>query len=255
MTVERNDYDVVADLYDAFVQIDFDLEFFRQLARDCGGPLLELMAGTGRATRALHEGCSDLTCVDLSLEMLRVLRGKLADRTPAPLVVCADVRALPLADARFEMAVIPFNSFAELTWPEDQRAGLAEVNRVLAPGGTFVCTLHNPAVRRRTLDGQTRERGSFELEDGGRLQLIVRGTLDDATGLAVSEQTYRLYDPAGSLRDERRQTVRFALLTRDGFVDLADGAGFEPTELAGDYDGSPFADDSTYMIWRLKKRG
>ncbi|NIR40656.1 MAG: class I SAM-dependent methyltransferase, partial [Actinobacteria bacterium] len=58
---EPNDYDTVADLYDAFVQIDFDLEFFRRLARGCGGPLLELMAGTGRATRALHDGCPELT--------------------------------------------------------------------------------------------------------------------------------------------------------------------------------------------------
>lgn len=251
---EANDYDGVADLYDAYVRADFDLRFFRDLARECDGPVLELMAGTGRVTRTLYAERSDLTCVDISLDMLRVLRNKAADLTPAPSVICADLRALPLRAEHFGLAVIPFNSFAELTRPEDQRAALFAIARALRPGGTFVCTLHNPEVRARTLDGQERRHGPFELEGGRRLEMAVRGRVE-ATGLAASDQTYRTFDSTGALVDERRQTVRFALLTRTGFTERVEAAGLEVVRLAGDYDGAPFSDDSPYMIWWLEKRG
>ena len=42
------DFDQVADLYDSYVQVDFDVEFWRQEAATTGGKVLELMCGTGR---------------------------------------------------------------------------------------------------------------------------------------------------------------------------------------------------------------
>ncbi len=250
-----NNYDSVADLYDAYVRVDFDLAFFQELARNSAGPILELMAGTGRVTPALHQGRSGLTSVDLSRRMLRVLRRKHECLEPPPWVVCADVRRLPLDGDRFDLAVIPFNSFSELTGRQDQQSCLSEVSRVLAPGGVFICTLHNPEVRRNTLDGQAREHGPFELDDGLSLRLSVRGTVDDETGIAASEQTCRLFDESGALHSERRQTVRFALLTRSAFAERAEDAGLEVVELLGDYDGSPYSKDSPYMIWRARRRG
>lgn len=249
-----NDYDPVADLYDAYVRVDFDLDFFRGRVAASPGPVLELMAGTGRVTRAIVPTHPQIICVDLSLEMLRVLCGNLG--TPAGLgVVCADVRSLPFARDRFGLAIIPFNAFAELTGGDDQGRALVEIHRVLAPRGELIVTLHNPTVRRRSLDNEERLLGEYELDPGRRLRVWARGWLEASSGIAVSRQTYRVSSVDGETELERVWEVRFAIIGAEAFTRHAEAAGFEVVELLGDYDGSPFApEDSPYMIWTLGKR-
>ena len=43
-------YAHVAALYDAAIQVDFDLPFYLEQARGLSGPILELMCGTGRVS-------------------------------------------------------------------------------------------------------------------------------------------------------------------------------------------------------------
>ena len=253
-TMTTSDYGPVADLYDAYVRVEFDLDFFAERARRRSGALLDLMAGTGRVSRVLWRGDRRLTCVDRSLKMLRVLRRRFRDRKPGPEIVCADIRALPLAADHYALAVIPFNSFAELTSPEDRSRALHEVRDVLAPGGRLICTLHNPAIRMRTLDGEPRLLGRYELPRRRKLEVRVRGSLDARTGLARSEQRLRVYGSGGELDEERVQVVDFALITQADFLSLAGAEGFETEELLGDYDGSAFRPGtSPYMIWTLVK--
>ena len=63
-------FDEVADLYDAYVNVDLDIRFFIQEARRVGGKTLELMCGTGRVSIPLLQAGVDLTCVDCSKHML-----------------------------------------------------------------------------------------------------------------------------------------------------------------------------------------
>ena len=74
----HNDYYKVAHLYDRYVQVDLDFEFFREYAGSCFGPVLELMAGTGRVSKAIFDCCPNLTCVDISRKMLRRLSSESA---------------------------------------------------------------------------------------------------------------------------------------------------------------------------------
>jgi hypothetical protein len=48
------DYSKFAALYDALVTDASDVEFFVRAAREARGPILELMAGTGRARAGLE---------------------------------------------------------------------------------------------------------------------------------------------------------------------------------------------------------
>lgn len=251
---EPNDYGAVASLYDAYVGADFDLEFFRERVARAPGRVLELMAGTGRVTGALQGATRGLTCVDRSAPMLRVLRGKLGARLGSVVVICADVRALPCKADAYTLALIPFNSFAELTGSEDRRRTLREIHRVLRAGGQLICTLHNPVVRRGSLDGRRRQLGDCDLGDGRRLEILVEASVDAASGLARSLQTFRLYDASGELEEERLQVVRFVLLTATEMEAEAGAAGFRVVERLGDYDGSPYEETvSPYMICTLEK--
>jgi len=58
------DYDRVADLYDDYVRVGFDVPFFLNAARQAAGGVLELMSGTGRVSRPPHRSQPSTAIVD-----------------------------------------------------------------------------------------------------------------------------------------------------------------------------------------------
>jgi SAM-dependent methyltransferase len=245
-------WDSVASLYDLYVTATFDVPFFLAEAKAAGGPVLELMSGTGRVSLPLVEAGVPLTCVDASGEMLRRLRQKLSAGGLEATVVQGDVRQLDLANT-FDLAILPFHSFSELVDPSDQHAVLAAVHRHLRRGARFICTLHNPSVRRTSVDGQPRLVGKFPLEGEGSLLLWSASRFAGQDGVVEGVQVYQEYDARGVLRRQRMLDMRFALIGRDEFEQRAGGAGFRVAGLYGDYDRSPFEmDSSPYMIWILE---
>jgi SAM-dependent methyltransferase len=245
-------WDAVASLYDAYVTVTFDVPFFLGEAKAAPGPVLELMAGTGRVSLPLVEAGVPLTCVDASREMLSRLRGKLSERGLTATVVQADVRTLDLGQM-FDLAILPFNSFSELAEPSDQELVLACVYRHLHTGAKFICTLHNPIVRRKSVDGQPRLVGRYSLDEGTLLLWSTSRYSADG-GVVEGVQVYEEYDSDGVLRRQRMLDMRFALIERQDFEQRAIHAGFRVTELYGDYDRSPFLPDtSPYMIWILQR--
>ncbi len=245
-------WDTVASLYDSYVTVTFDVPFFLEEAKAASGPVLELMAGTGRVSLPLIEAGVPLTCVDASGAMLSRLRGKLQERGLSATVVQADVRTLELPNM-FALAILPFHSFSELLQSSEQEIALACVYRHLHTGGKFICTLHNPSVRRRSVDGQPRLVGRYLLDKG---TLLLWSTLQYSADAGVVEgvQVYEEYDSHGVLSRQRMLDMRFAMIERQDFERRAVHAGFRVIELYGDYDRSPFLPDtSPYMIWILQR--
>ena len=247
-----NEYDEVAHWYDVYVRADKDLSYFRDAAREATA-VLDLMAGTGRVSLAMAAATGGtVTCVDRSAGMLCELQQKALGATSVR-VICADVCDLPLR-AGFDLVVIPFNSLAEVVTGVHQRRVIAEIWRVLEPGGLFICTLHNPRVRRRTLDGMPRVLGTFELPDATRLEITMAGSVDAVGRIARSEQKYRRFDAEGAVVEEQAQIVRFALITRGELEAMANDQGFEVETLHGDYGRSGFdSEHSPFMIWRFRR--
>ncbi len=249
---EANDYGPVARLYDLYVQTDLDLHFFRQEVERASGPVLELMAGTGRVTCGILGTAQTLTCLDVSLPMLGVLKNKLVGGQ-VPHVVCGDVRRLPFR-RHFHLAIIPFNSFSELTEEADQRSALLEINRVLIHGGRLICTLHNPAVRARAIEHGRRLISECSLpSEEGSLEVWIEESPDADAKTVECEQTFLLYDGNGGLKDRQTMGLRYSLIGEAEFAELAASAGFEVTDLFGDYERRRFDPDaSPYMIWVLR---
>ena len=99
--------------------------------------------------------------IDTAPAVVAAARANLRRRGDPGTLVAADVRALPFADGAFGLVL----SGSTLDHFEDRRdllAGLAELARVLAPGGTLALTLdnpHNPVLGlRRSLGWLSRRR-------------------------------------------------------------------------------------------------
>jgi SAM-dependent methyltransferase len=247
------DYDRVADVYDLYVTSDLDVTFYVEEADSVRGRVLELMCGTGRVSVPLLEAGVDLTCVDASEGMLALLKETLRARKLEARVLRADVRHLDLGE-EFDLALIPFHSFSELVPPQDQELTLRATHGCLKEGGLLICPLHNPPIRARSADGALRLNGTFPTADGGLLVVSGFETLDEGSGVVERVQLYEFFDASNNLRVKRVLPMRFALIDRNGFAELAEAAGFAPVALYGDYERNEYLEASSpFMIWILEK--
>ena len=247
-------YDQVSELYDACIQVDFDIPFFLEEAQRVTGPVLELMAGSGRVSLPLIDASVPLTCVDFSAGLVDILRRKLAERAQSADLHVQDVRDLALG-RKFDLVFIPFHSFTEVTDLADEERVLCHVADHLADGGRFICTLHNPAVR---LTAVTRPYGLWlkrPLPDAqGTVLLWGTQSHDPATDLVTVLEFFEVYDPANVMRARHMVELTFRLLQRAQFEAMAARAGLVVEALYGDYERAAFDESSSpFMIWVMHK--
>jgi ubiquinone/menaquinone biosynthesis C-methylase UbiE len=103
---------------------------------DLGGEALEVGPGFGATTRVLARRPGSLTVVELSESCYKRLRRELGDDVE---VVRADATAMPFADDHFS-GVACFTMLHHVPSRAKQDRLLAEVFRVLRPGGVFAGT-------------------------------------------------------------------------------------------------------------------
>ena len=140
----RRSYDVVADDYDRLLEGAFDrlplekalLAAFAELVGP-GAVVVETGCGTGEVTRRLHRLGLRVVATDLSTGMLRVARR----RDPDAALAAAALDALPLADASVDGAAC---WYVLQHVPDDAvDDSLAELHRVVRPGGTVLLGFHS----------------------------------------------------------------------------------------------------------------
>ena len=130
-------YRTVAPFYDHELAGRGDEAFWRALGhRFAGRAILELGAGTGRATALLAAGRAAVVGVDVSPEMLARAQQRLAGMRSVHLVL-ADMRAVAFTRP-FDLVVAADDPFSHLTTEPGRRAALACAADALAHGGRFV---------------------------------------------------------------------------------------------------------------------
>ena len=134
------------------------------LLSGASGRVIEIGAGTGlNLERYPARGIESLLLVEPELHKARTLAGR-AEASGRPVeVVRATAEALPFPDDSFDTAVV---TLCLCTVP-DPEAALAEIERVLIPGGTLLFMEHVRSDRRWLGRLQDRLRGAWAaLADG-----------------------------------------------------------------------------------------
>jgi SAM-dependent methyltransferase len=101
-----------------------DLELWRELAREAGGPVLDVGAGTGRVALDLAAHGVDVTALDAEAELLDALEQRAATASP-PLTVptlAADARDFAIPDRRFALIIVPMQTLQLLPGADDRAA-------------------------------------------------------------------------------------------------------------------------------------
>ena len=230
--------------------MDFDVPYFVDEATKVRGQVLELACGTGRVSLPLIQAGVDLTCVDISAEMLAVLHRKMKDAGLAAQTICANICELTPVE-QYDLILFPFHSFAEIVGRSRQQKVIDFVCASLNPRGTFICTLLNPPVHRQAVDGKPHVVGRYSVGDK---TLAVSGISRGGDPVVQREQYFELYSDSGNLISKQSMDMTYELVDSQDFLHMVESQGFETVSQYGDYLRSPFdPEESAVIVWKLIK--
>lgn len=202
-----------------------------------GSRVLDLACGAGRHLDAFSARGVEGVGLDLSAHLLGRARQASGDR----LLVRSDMRRIPFRPETFHVVTSFFTSFGYFTRDEDNLQVLAEVRRVLRPGGTFLLDFLNA----HRVVGALRPRDRQVIQ--GREVIQERRLLD---GGRYVEKRIRIANDDPSEEDAEARTFieRVRLYRPSELSALLEDAGFEVVERFGDYQGGRLGQDSPRVI-------
>ncbi len=234
-------------------------ELLRVIAGEASGrPVLDLGVGGGRTVRALLSVSTDYVGVDYEPKMVDVCR----QRFPEQRFETGDARDLhQFADASFFLVVFSCNGLGMISHA-GRLAALAEIHRVLEPGGAFLFSTHN----QNSKDHDDRSLRLPPLEPALNPIRLAFRTLRFARDMAERIYNRRRY----AVREER--AGEYSIINDEChnygtmlyYITLANQraqlvrAGFEPDALAYDLSGNRIeteSRDSSITLLARKPRG
>ena len=241
------------------------MPFWRNIALHCGGAVLELGCGTGRISLPLGRAGVPLVGIDRSTPMLarartRVRRARLTSRVH---LIRGDIRYLPFESAAegmesrslhgdraqahggFSMVLAPYGLLQSLLRDRDLKATLAEVRRVLRPGGTFGIELVADLPSWKEYRQRVSLTGWRNRPGGSHVTLVETVRQDRKHGLTIFDQEFT--ERRGRQRRVRKFALSFRTLSVPQMARRLEKAGFEVTALLGDYRGAPW--DPRADVW------
>ena len=227
-----------------------DVGFWRRLALNHSGPVLELGSGTGRVTFPLAREGISVVGIDRSAEMLaRAERRRRRVRHRYLIqLVRGDIRYLPFRAHTFALAIAPYGILQSLLNERDLAATLTAVTRVLSPGATFGLEM--------VADLPSWKEYSKRVSLRGRRGAIAHVTLvesvrqDRARKLTIFDQEF--VERRGRSISKRRFRLAFRTIGVRQMKDRLEKAGLEVSALLGDYRGGPW--DPRAEAWIILAR-
>jgi len=235
------------------------LELLPRLAPLTGaaaGPILDLGCGDGRHLRWLAAAGHEVVGLDLSPHLLAAA---LARQGTRPLtLVRGDMRCLPFADGRCAAVLSLFTAFGYFGPPAANGQPVAEVARVLRPGGHwFLDYFDGDRVRAELGSGQPqvrdRELDCLQVRETRRYLVERRQVIKDVRLTARSGQETAAA-AVGVGPEGLRYAEEVAVFTLAELDALAGGHAMVRVAAAGDYDGAPLGAGSRWILVYRKEQ-
>jgi len=237
--------DIAADLFDDLHQGSADVQLVLELAREAGGPILELACGTGRCLIPLIRAGFDVVGLDLAPPMLERLQTKVSQEPEevrhraTTLVADGSSFSLPL---RFGLAFMVADAFGQIPAKQQQESLAVNVFDHLRAGGVFVIDTFHPDIHRLLERGRSERtaRGyqvvSEDIDHDRANQVFIVRTSYSLDGHTVSQIEWPL-----------RYSFRFEL------EHLLEKVGFTIEAVWGNHRREPVRDDTRRLFVVARK--
>lgn len=249
--VKSINFDKVSDIYDYYVNVDFDIPFYLNETKNCDSEILELMCGTGRVSIPLLESGKKMTCIDYSKGMLETFSKKIDRFKDKVKLIEMDVTQLDLK-RKYKMIILPFHSISEITSSEKQFDALECISKHLEENGTFILTLQNPNKRLKQADGSLRILGEFPIDNSRKAILSSMNQYDEKEKVVNGYQFYEIYNNSNVLIEKRCLKIQFKPLSDKELKSMIERLNLKIVETYGDYSYSEFNDQtSDFIIYKI----
>lgn len=233
-----------------------EIPFYLELARQTGGPVLDLACGTGYLTIPLAQSGLSAVGVDLAPEMLDHARSK-SGNLPIEWAL-ADCRTFDL-ERQFKLVTMTGNAFQEFRTRADLEALLETVRRHLAPDGLFSFDTRFPQMSDlltpESLSGEWSPETpwrTFEDEHGRMVNVSTQQRYDAISQIAEYVVLRRWQEAGQEQTLTERAVLRF--IFPQEMVALLHYNGFAIREVYGDWDRRPLDGTSPRMIYVCSHR-
>lgn len=256
MTKRKEDtyYGLVVETYNHFHPEGNleDVPFYLSLIREIGGPVLELMCGSGRVLLPLLRHGIDADGVDCSGEMLSSCHERAESEGLEVRLFEQYAQELDLP-RKYGTALIPYGSFGLLTERDEALETLRRVAAHLEPGGQLLVDIGLPwAYDRGAANGawQLLREGTLE---GGRLAQIDRcSTLDLISQIERSRLRYSVY-LGGRLVESHAQELEVRHYGAYEMELLLEKAGFVQVEVFGNFNKERRSVEEGMVTFRARR--
>jgi len=245
----KNIYDD-AEFYDLVTNYKTDdIDFIIEIAQECGGPILELAAGTGRIAIPLIELGFDYTGLDLSAIFVEQAKQKIAKFENKAEVIVGDMRDFKL-DQLFKLIILPFNSIFHLMDENEIKACLTCVYQHIQNDGKFLIDMFVPNKKYLMRDpSKFYPVGEYEDSKGKTIVLKEQNKYDPATEInQITSYAYYENKAEPQIYNFEHFMIPPARIQR-----LLHETGFNIDNIFGDYDKNIFNKESPLQIYLCSK--
>ncbi len=252
MTISIEYPDFVARFYDVIyskVRSGVDTGYFMDKILSTRGKVLEIGVGTGRFfIDALAKG-ADIYGIDISRNMVDVLKKKLASENHYR-IITGDACSMKL-DSRFDLIIAPFRVFAHVLDTKNQLLFLNNVYEHLTDKGIFIFDLFvpDPKLMAEGIDNLTDFEGEYE--SGKRLRRIVSSKTDLVNQLL--DVTMKFIWDEDNKQLEKEWKLKMRLFFRYEVEHLIQLSKLNLVKIYGDYQENLLNSESKEFIVVCKK--
>jgi len=255
-------YEISAKYYDdeyAVKQNLVDLPFYLDLAKEKGGPVLEIACGTGRILLPIARMGIEIHGIDKSAPMLNILRQNLllegSEVQKRIELFKGDMRSFR-GTQKYNLVTIPFRPMQHMYSLEDQIAALETAAIHLERSGILAFDVFFPKWE-AIVSGIGEEKLELEWRLKDSSEKIVRryirkDSVDKVNQNFTATFFFRTFD-GDKVTGEETEPLKMSFYTYPQCLALFRLAGLEVVEQYGSFNKGPLDNSAEQMIFLLKK--
>lgn len=237
--------------------LDYDISYYTELAKQSGGPVLELGCGTGRCTLPIALAGIPVVGLDANESMLNRARQKTRQINLKEKIkwVNGNMTNFDLKQ-KFPLIIIPYRSFLHLLTIRDQVHALNRICQHLTDDGIFAFNVFVPSVKHLyEMDNRYSYRGSFPVPGTAEtVELIDFTEYDHFSQQASIIRYFERYSQSGQLIERIRTTFRLRYVYPAELSHLLALCGLKIRHRYGDFRRMPFDRHSQELVIEAVKR-
>lgn len=237
--------------------LDGDIFYYVELAKQIGGPVLELGCGTGRCTLAIAKAGIPIVGVDLSEAMLQRAHQKASSMNIHHMIRWIQANMIELQlNQTFPLIVIPYRSFMHLTTIRDQVEALKRIRNHLTDDGVLAFNVFVPHIHRLLeQEGKPLYLGIFPIPGTHEVVEVTDYTeYDHFAQIAQVTRYMERFDERGVSLERIRTEFQLRYTFPSELTHLLNLCGFKIVNRFGSFNRTPFDRDSHELILEVVKR-